>query len=78
VFDSLTDRFTWIPLNTFEQKCAFLSTIRYSKEEVRDPKKGCLEIVTIQREELAVQHATHPDMIAVMGAPKNFVERRTI
>ena len=39
-FDSLTDSFIWIPLNTFEQKCAFSSAIKYPNEKGSSPKKA--------------------------------------
>src|SRR6266700_4098192 len=38
-----------MPLYTYEQKYTFSSAISYPNEEVRDPKKGRLEIVTLHK-----------------------------
>jgi hypothetical protein len=66
VFDSLTDSFIWIPLNTFEQKYTFSSAIRHPNEEIRGPKKGRLEIVNFEEKNRLDPYAVHPGMI---GAP---------
>ena len=45
--DSLTDRFYWVPLNTFGQKCTLASSLSSSRMMKKGLKKGALEFTII-------------------------------